>query len=44
MTARPVTAIVTSSQQELPGKLEGGELLLYFVWNVYSAVVCGQCV
>lgn len=35
---------MTTGQQEFPGRLAGGELPLYFVREVYSAVVCGQCV
>lgn len=35
---------VTAGQQEHPGRLAGGELLLYFAREVYGAVVCGQCV
>lgn len=37
-------ALVTAGQQELPRGLAGGALLLYLVREVYSAVVCGQCV
>lgn len=54
MTARPfpcfsvyregTDGLLTAGQQELPGGLADGALLLYFVREVYSAVVCGQCV